>query len=307
MTRGALIESLVAVTKAGELGPDIYFNKEDLTYQEGIRSAFGGSQLGQSAAAAAATVPPTFQIYSMQCVFLRPIKPKAKVHYFVERTLDGRVFASRIVRATQGSDNACFYTATICFQRNDLQTGNVLDYHVPIPEEAKVLPDSIRGGKAQEMMAAITDRSTPLIQLSAKEEPFDWRPFDHPHVEEPTKFWQRSFVRSPAVASNNPHVHQSALAFLSDTFTIGAALHANPKKVGEKLRNVAMAVTLATSLSIHEPMAKVDEWMFLQNETSWGSDGRVVIRQWYWDVKTGRLIMSGTQECLVRLKDTSKL
>ncbi|KAI4868651.1 thioesterase-like superfamily-domain-containing protein [Hypoxylon rubiginosum] len=307
MAQIAPIETLIAVTKVTEAGPDTYINKGNLTFQEGLRSAFGGSQLGQSAAAAAATVPPTFQIYSIQSAFLRAVKPKENVRYHIERVLDGRCFASRIVRATQGSNNACLYTATICFQRNDLPVGNFLDYHVPMPAEGNTLPDNIRGGKVQEMLAATTARSAPLLQLGAEEEPFDWRPFDHPPVGEPTKFWQRSFVRSPAIASTSPHVHQSALAFLSDSYTIGAALHANPKKVGKQLRNVAMAVTLATSLSIHEPMVKVDEWMFTQHETSWGSDGRVVIRQWYWDVKSGRLIMSGTQECLVRLKDASKL
>ncbi|KAI1764539.1 thioesterase-like superfamily-domain-containing protein [Hypoxylon sp. FL1150] len=306
MAQGTPVESLVAVIEATKLGPDIYINKGNLTYSEGIRSAFGGSQLGQSAAAAAATVPSTFQIYSMQCVFLRSTKPNEKVHYRVERTLDGRVFASRIVRATQGSNNACLYTATICFQRNDLPAGNILDYHVPIPEEAKVSPETISAGKIQEMSAAIMDETVPFIRLSTKKL-FDWRPFDYPRVEEPTKFWQRSFVRSPAIASSSPHVHQSALAYLSDMFTLGVSLHANPGKSGKRLCNVSMAITLATSLSIHEPLAKVDEWMFLQNETSWGSGGRVVIRQWYWDVKSGRLIMSGTQECLVRLKDVSKL
>ncbi|KAI1779522.1 thioesterase-like superfamily-domain-containing protein [Hypoxylon cercidicola] len=306
MVQGAPIESLIAVTKATEFRPDIYVNQENLTSKEGIRSAFGGSLLGQSAAAAAATVPPTFQIYSLQSAFLRAVTPKEKVRYHVERILDGRGFASRIVRATQGSNNACLYSATICFQRN-MPVGNVLDYHVPMPEEGGTLPDSIRDGKAQEMMAAITGRSVPLIQLGVKEDPFDWRPFDHPPAGEPTKFWQRTFVRSPTIASKDLQVHQSALVYMSDAFTIGAALHANPNKVGKKLSNVTMAVTLAANLSIHEPTARVDEWMFAQHETSWGSNGRVVIHQRYWDVKSGRLIMSGTQECLIRLKDASKL
>ncbi|XXG94148.1 acyl-CoA thioesterase [Hypoxylon texense] len=307
MDQIAPVELLIAVTKATELSPDVYYNKGNWACQESSRSAFGGSQLGQSAAAAAATVPPTFQIYSIQSAFLRAVKPKENIRYHVERVLDGRAFASRIVRVTQGPSNVCLYTTTICFQRNDLPVGNALDYHVPMPAEGNTLPENIRGGKAQEMMAAMTTRSVPLLQLRTEEEPFDWRPFDHPPAGDPTKFWQRSFVRSPTIASTSPHVHQAALAFLSDLYTIGAALHASPKQTGEKLCNVTMATTLTATLSIHEPTAKVDEWMFTQHETSCGSNGRVVIRQWYWDVKSGRLIMSGTQECLVRLKGASKL
>lgn len=263
--------------------------------------------MGQSAAAAAATVPPAFQIYSLQAAFLRAVKPEEKVYYRVERTSDGRAFASRIVRATQGSSDVSLYVVTVCFQRNDLPAGNVLGYHVPMPEVGGTRPDDISEEKVQQMMTASMTRSVPLLQLGAKEEPFDWRPFDNPPATEPTKFRQRSFVRSSAFASNSPHVHQSALAFLSDTYVMGTALHANPSKVGKKMRNVAMGATLTNNVSIHEPMAKVDEWMLTERETSWGSEGRVMIYQRYWDVKSGRLVMSGTQECLVRLKDASRL
>ncbi|KAI1075025.1 thioesterase-like superfamily-domain-containing protein [Whalleya microplaca] len=307
MAQSAPIELLIGVSKAPELGPDTYVNNEHLTSQEGVRSVFGGSLVGQSAAAAAATVPPTFQIYSSQSAFLRSVKPKEKVYYHVERTLDGRGFASRIVRVTQGSSDTCLYVATVCFQRNDLPAGNVLNYHVPMPEVGGILPEGISEEKVQELMTEGVSRSVPLLQLNAKEEPFDWRPLNMPPATEPTKYWQRSFVRSSALASKEPHVHQSALAFLSDTYTLGAALVANPSKIGKKMSNVTMGTTLTNYISIHEPMVKVDEWMFCQRETSWGSDGRVIIHQRFWDLKNGRLIMSGTQEGLIRLKDSIKL
>ncbi|KAI1410689.1 thioesterase-like superfamily-domain-containing protein [Hypoxylon sp. FL1857] len=283
------------------------FSNSPPTSQEGLRFVFGGSLMGQSAAAAAATVTPTFQIYSLQSAFLRASKPGEKVYYRVERTSDGRAFASRIVRATQESSDTPFYVATVCFQRNDPPPGNVLDYHVPMPETDGVQPEDISKDKVQKLMAARITRSVPLLQLGAKEEPFDWRPFDNPFTPEPTDFRQRAFVRSPAFTSNSPHVHQSALAFLSDTYLMSTALNANPGKVGRKMSNFMMGASLTSNISLHEPMAKVDEWMLGERETSWGSHGRVVIHQRFWNVKSGRLVMSGTQECLIRLKDVNKL
>lgn len=101
-----------------------------------------------------------------------------------------------------------------------------------------IQPDGISDEKLQQVMGANLTRSVPLLRVDAKEEPFQWRPLDSPRGVEPTKFWERSFVRSPALVSRNPHLHQSALAWLSDTYTLGTPLDANPSKVGKQMRNV---------------------------------------------------------------------
>ncbi|KAI1504191.1 hypothetical protein F5X99DRAFT_372794 [Biscogniauxia marginata] len=46
-----------------------------------------------------------------------------------------------------------------------------------------------------------------------------------------------------------------------------------------------------------------DEPMLGERETSWGANGRVLVHQRFWNAKTGRLVMLGSQEGLVRLKD----
>ncbi|KAI0476376.1 thioesterase-like superfamily-domain-containing protein [Xylariaceae sp. FL0804] len=309
MAQAAPVESLLAVAPVTATNLYTYVNVKPLTSQESVPFAFGGSLMGQSAAAAAATVPAAFQIYSMQSTFLRAAKAQEKVYYHVDRALDGRSFCARVVRVTQAqSDDTCYYTTTVCVQRGEARGAeNTLDYHVSMPDIGGLRPDGISEEKLQQVMDANLSRSVPLMRIDAREEPFEWRPFNSPRGVAPTEFWERSFVRSPAFTSADPHLHQAALAWLSDTYTLGAALNANPGKVGKHMRNVKMGATLTNSISLHEPTAKVDQWMLGERVTSWGDNTRAIIHQRFWDVTTGRLVMSGTQEIVIRLRENTKL
>ncbi|CAJ2507043.1 Uu.00g082290.m01.CDS01 [Anthostomella pinea] len=171
-----------------------------------------------------------------------------------------------------------------------------------MPDTNGCHPDDIPKEKLQEAITAAITRDVPLLQLRADEEPFDWRPFDNPPTDRPTQYRQRGFVRSPPLSSDNVALHQSAQVYLSDTYMLGCALNASPAMVGSKLRNVAMGTSLNHTLWLHEPTAKVDEWMLGERVTSWGSNGRVLIHQQFWNAWSGRLVMSGTQEGLIRLK-----
>jgi acyl-CoA thioesterase II len=272
--------------------------------QDGVPGAFGGGLLGQSITAAAATVPAPFQVYSIQASFLRPANGKGEISYAVTRVADRRAFATRLVRATSvdGAGDEPIYIAVVSFQKNDLPASNVLTYGTPAPNVGVRHPEDISEERIQVMMSAAVTRDVPLLQLSAQEEPFDWRPLENALTEDPTHFRQRSFVRSPTLTSDSPSVHLAALAYLSDTYLLGAPLGANPVMVGPKLRNVAMGTSLHHNLSLLDPTARVDKWMLGERETSWGADGRVLIHQRFWNATTGRLVMSGTQEGLIRLK-----
>lgn len=274
-----------------------------LTSQEGVPGAFGGGLVGQSVTAAAATVPTDFHIYSIQSSFLRPADGKERISYKVDRVADSRAFATRVVRATSGVGDKNVYVGVLSFYKNSPPAQNVLTYGISPPDVGDSRPDDISEDRVQQMMSAAITRDVPLLQLSAREEPFDWRPLESSPADDPTHFRQRSFVQSSACSSASPSVHLAALAYLSDTFLLGAALNANPAMVGPKLRNVAMGVSLNHNLSLHDPTARVDDWMLGERDTSWGADGRVLIHQRFWNGRTGRLVMSGTQEGLIRLKN----
>lgn len=71
--------------------------------------------------------------------------------------------------------------------------------------------------------------------------------------------------------------------------------------------SLPVGATLTNNISLHEPTANVDERMLGERVTSWGDNGRAIIHQRFWDVKNGRLILSGTQEIVVRLRNANKL
>jgi acyl-CoA thioesterase-2 len=68
------------------------------------------------------------------------------------------------------------------------------------------------------------------------------------------------------------------------------------------MRNVTLGATLTHNISFHDPQVKIDEWLVLERETSWGDEDRVLVHQRLWNLDSGRLILSGTQEALIRLK-----
>ncbi|KAI0379438.1 thioesterase-like superfamily-domain-containing protein [Hypomontagnella monticulosa] len=303
MAEKSPIQLCVAVTESPESGPDSYVNERNLTSQEGVPMAFGGSLLGHSVAAAATTVLPGFYVYSLQAAFLKTADPKKKVIYRVERIADGRAYATRIVRATQGTSDKCFYVAIVALQNKNIPVGNVLQYGISAPDVGGMMPEHIPKEKLQEEITNSMTKDVPLLQLGVDQEPFDWRPLDRPRTTDPTHFRQRSFVRSPPVSSNDPNVHLAALAHLSDTYMLGVPLEANQASVGNKLQNVAMGASLNHNMTLHDPTARVDEWMLGDRDTFWGSDGRVVTHQRFWSIRSGRLVMSGSQDGLIRLKN----
>lgn len=327
VAKRASIESHVAIVAAPELGPDIYTNDKyaplhfhvkevfsnytgngsPLTSQEGIRAVFGGSVVSQTISAAIATVSASFEVFSSQSSFLLPVKSNEKVIYRVERTADGRTFATRVVRVFQGADKNCKHIAVISFQNLGAPTGNVLNYAVPMPDIGGLQPSDITAQKVRELLAANVSKAVPLLQLD-DDDPFDWRPLEMKLTEDPTQFHQRGFVRSREALSTNSHpVNLAALGYLSDDHLLGPPLMANLKKLGKGIRNVTMGVALNHNLSFHDPTARVDDWMFSERNTSWGENGRVLIHQRFWSLKTGQLIMSCTQEALIRLRDNMKL
>lgn len=117
MDQQSLLEVLTSVTNISESGSETYTNEGPLIQQPVGDAAFGGSIISQALSAALATVASGFDAYSSQSSFLRPVKATAKVTYHVDRAADGRTFATRLVRATQGDSVPSLYVAIISFQR----------------------------------------------------------------------------------------------------------------------------------------------------------------------------------------------
>ncbi|KAK8065056.1 hypothetical protein PG997_011803 [Apiospora hydei] len=158
----AYIESVIAVTPAPDLGRDVYTNANPLDLQAGARSLRGSILVSQSISAASATVPASsHRVTSSQSSFLHPTTARDKLVYRVERTADGRRYATRTVRAEQ--DGTLVYLATLSFQnygggdgdRSSSSNNNVLAYGLPMPDLGGSCPDDVDKGAMQAMQSGI--------------------------------------------------------------------------------------------------------------------------------------------------------
>lgn len=262
--------------------------------------------MAQSISAASATVSPQHFAYTQSSSFLRPVSQES-IFYRVERVSDGRTFATRLVRAFErahdGVADNLVYMATISFQSQRPPPEKTLNYSNPLPDLDGAAPDSIPEFSGRLLIE--NNRSGSLQPFKPEDEPFDWRPATFSVQDAPSDCRTAGFSRSHPLSNSTAAVNLAALAYMSDEILIGVALFANPEAVGPRNRNVAMAATLNHHLWFHDPTAKVDEWMVCERSTSSGADGRVMINQNVWNHQTGRLLLSCTQEALVRLKGSN--
>ncbi|KAK7913846.1 hypothetical protein PG985_011549 [Apiospora marii] len=303
----APIESYVAVVPAPTLGPDTYVNERPLAEQDGRGSVFGGLLLAQAISAASATVDPDFYAYTSSSSFLRPVVQTREVEYHVERVSDGRSYATRIVRASVGNEtnaSTVLYLATISFQRrqDSSAAGRTLEYAELPPDLGGMTPEGADPGNGKEQIEA--NRTGSLQPFKPEDAPFDWLTATMEVGDRPSDVRTTGFSRSsaPLSSSSTTATNLASLAYMSDEMLLGLAIFANPDAVGPRSRNVALAVSLNHHLWFHDPGVRVDRWMVGERRTSAGADGRVLIHQQVWDQATGRLVMTGTQEALIRLK-----
>ncbi|KAH6653788.1 thioesterase-like superfamily-domain-containing protein [Truncatella angustata] len=266
------------------------------------RSIFGGHLLGQSVSAAQQTLPSTFDVHSVQSTFLRPGHSSIDVEYHVERIMDGRTLASRLVRAKQGG--AVIYVATIGFQRHADQldqVATVLRYEAPMPDWAKMTePDDKSLTSTHDLL--VIDTGFPKDLVGAFVNPFDWFHLPIERRQDPTEVCARSFLRSTPLSTDNSAVHLASFAWLSDVFLIYTANWANPNKFPLGMAGVSIETTVNHSVWFHLPSARIDNWLACERKTSWGADGRVLIQQSLWNKADGQLVMTCVQEALLRLK-----
>ncbi|KAM0812036.1 putative Acyl-CoA thioesterase II [Seiridium cardinale] len=303
MPERAPVEPLIEVVPV-ECKQDVFTNKKEIWdaskgYQ---RSIYGGHLLGQSVSAAKQTVPAAFDVHSLQSAFLRPGDGKFNVYYHVERVMDGRTLASRLVRAMQGE--LVIFVATIGFHRHSDQptpTGGALKYQEPMPDWALSVQPNDKSLKAHHEMLIETGFPEEVVRTVRL--PFEWGHLPAESTKDPTEFRERSFLRSESLSTDDRGTHLAALAWVSDAFLIYTANLANPTKFPLGMAGVAIETSVNHSVWFHLPSAKIDAWLACERRTSWGADGRVLIYQTWWNRADGQIVLSCVQEALLRLKN----
>lgn len=256
-------------------------------------AAFGGSIISQALSAALATVAPTFSAYSSQSSFLRPVKATAKVAYHVDRVADGRTFATRMVRATQSDSGPCLYVAIISFQQRGsaLQEDAAPRYAIRPPDLGGLGPHNATRYDLQQLGFQISSDELPANMHA--ESPFDWRLLPFKPNDDLSQIRAYGLVRFPAQSST---AHLPSMALLSDQSLLELMIFAKWDSTSEQIRSLAMNTTLTSQVSFHTPAVETTMWMVCESRTSWGAGGRIATHQQFWDLETGSLLMSCTQD-----------
>ena len=248
--------------------------------------AYGGDMVAQTMAAAAATVEDDRMVHSTHGYFLRPVNAGEVVRYEVEVLRDGRGYSTRTVRGFQ-NDKAVF-AAILSFHVGAESPEHQLEMpSIVAPEELPSSAEYLRGegGAAAEYWS-------------------HGRSFDMRHASDPVytsndgaaEPRQAVWIRSFDQLSDDPRLHQVALAYVCDYTILEPALRAlgvNWSAPG------LMTASLDHSMWFHRPL-RVDDWLLYTQEAASVSSGRGLAHGRFYD-RGGRLVASVAQEGLISL------
>ncbi|KAF7534073.1 hypothetical protein G7054_g6535 [Neopestalotiopsis clavispora] len=289
----------VLTSVVSESGLDVYSNQGPLIQQPVGEAAFGGSILSQAISAASATVQPHFYVFSSQSSFLRPVRAKDKVQYHVERTMDGRTSATRVVRVTQ-SGGPCLYMAIISFQKCRPDDKSAPQYAEPVPDLNGLRPDDLSKQDFPQLFQLSEEGSKILSAFGVStDDPFDWRLLPLQSVSNSAQIRTHGFVRA-AVTTQSDVPNLAAMSFLSDISLLELSIMTNWGSVSEETRALVMSTTLNSRVTLYAPL--VDEWMVCESGTSWVASDRITTYQRFWNFANGELLMECIQDAVIKHK-----
>ncbi|NLT30232.1 MAG: acyl-CoA thioesterase II [Propionibacterium sp.] len=252
-----------------------------------MQRAFGGQVLGQALVAGSRTVGDDRHLHSLHAYFLLPGRTDIPMIYDTEITRDGRSFSTRRVVARQGG--RVIFTASMSFHVHEegLDHADPGRLEVPPPEDCPPLSEAMgrsaeRDEEWKREFGVLEVRYIGSNRESAA-------PSNAPHPA-----GQRFWVRVPGMP-DGPHLHEAALAYLSDLTLLSAATVPHSLTIGQ--RSLA-AASLDHTMWFHRPF-NAGEWLLYDQISPSASRG--VGLSFGMLFQEGRLVASVAQEGLLRL------
>ncbi|UCE85783.1 MAG: acyl-CoA thioesterase II [Deltaproteobacteria bacterium] len=279
------LDALLELLDLEELEVNIFRGRSP---QENRQRVFGGQVAGQALVAAVRTVEERV-VHSLQAYFLRPGDPTTPILYEVDRTRDGRSFATRRVTAIQKGQP--IFALSASFQRAEAGLEHQIAMPAaPDPESLPTFEERIEAA-----LAASGEAPEPWMR---RERPIDVRyaePVDlvHPRRGEPRQLvWIRAQGRLPAEPLS---LHQCVVAYASDMTLLDTVLL--PHGIGWTDRNYMMT-SLDHAMWFHRPF-RADAWLLYAQESpvATGARGLTTGRLF---TREGDLVVSVVQEGLIR-------
>jgi len=245
-------------------------------------NVFGGQVAAQALLAASRTVDPDRPVHSLHAYFLRGGRPGEPMTVAVERTRDGRSFATRRVLASQ--EGEVVFGAAVSFQREEPTATLMRPFpKVPDPDACGDLPtDQASEGAVALRAVPPTAEDSPLGEL-------------------------RVWVRTRDALPDDPALHAAALVFMSDLRT-GVAIAVGLGDMGQfgtgpfGMGKFGMVASLDHAFWLHVP-ARADRWLLMSVETIAYARSRGLVLGTF-HTEQGDAVASYVQELVMRPSNT---
>lgn len=255
--------------------------------QRGRRHLFGGQVIAQALAAAYKTIEGR-PCHSLQAYFIRPGDPKAPVLYEVERSRDGRSFATRRVIALQHGEPLLNMAASFHAEERGLS-------HQTPMEEAPP-PDGLPGDA--ERWGQLPPALLEDLSLSDGQFAIETRHVDpvNPLAPQVMPPHQKIWFRAQSSVGDDPVLNQCLLAYATDMtlLTTSARPHGLSGFKGDQLASLDHAIWF------HRPV-DMGDWLLYDQHSPWSGGGRGFNRGSIYR-RDGVMLASVAQEGVIRAK-----
>lgn len=269
--------------------------------QMGLKRVFGGQVLGQALNAAMRTVDPERRPHSLHAYFLRPGDTSRSILYEVDPIRDGRSFSTRRVVAKQRGKP--IFNASISFQKSEQGVEHQMDLPRSVPDPDVLQNDSLAIKELLKKTQGPDAKNRGSWQLTFDKDVIDIRTPELSRIIEPGHyapeygFW----FKFNADMGDNPIIHQTLLAFISDKGLIMTGLL--PHNLNFQTHDIIMA-SLDHAMWFHSEF-RVDEWIYYHIDSPRSGGARDLGRGSFY-TREGKLIASTAQEGLIRIVEAAK-
>lgn len=266
------------------------FSGEPLQFP--LKRIFGGQVLAQALYAAGRTVDKERVPHSLHAYFLRPGDMGRNVIYDVDPIRDGRSFSTRRVVARQ--HGRAIFNSSVSFQKREPGFDHQIEMPSDIPQ-----PDDIMdyGEYLMTVKAQYPHMPTPFMfppEIIDIRVPAPVHPYEPAKMEPIGGFW----FKVSSDIGDDPLMHRSALAFISDKMLMSTALRPHSVPVyDEKL----IGASLDHAMWFHCEI-RVDQWIYYYLDSPRAARARGLNRGLFY-TQDGELMASTVQEGLIRLID----
>jgi acyl-CoA thioesterase-2 len=251
----------------------------------GAPHVFGGQALGQALHAASATVEGR-RPHSLHALFILPGDLRLPIEYEVERVRDGGTFSTRRVVATQEGKRIFVMSASFQTAEEGLSHQN----SAPPMADPETLPSSV----------VLWQQSKVTIGWPFRSVPVDFRVAEGSDLfgGSPGSSTRNIWARTPIALPDDPQIHESLFAYVSDYGLLWTALQPHGISVTDPRLQIA---SLDHTIWFHRPF-RMDEWLLFATESPNAAGGRGLCLVHVYN-RQGVMVATVAQEGLIRLRE----